>query len=59
LISASVLDTRRPRRPRASPAEGWAMTFGIAYVKFLSAMLRNSIEKSSMSEANSFVRCVR
>jgi hypothetical protein len=29
LISASVLDVRRPRRPRPSFAEGCAMTFGM------------------------------
>jgi hypothetical protein len=42
---------RRPRRPRHSFADGCAITFGMAYVKFLSAMFRNSREKSSISAA--------
>ena len=62
LISASVGLTRRPRwcRPPAFGAE--AMTFGMGlsvYVKFRSAIFRNSSAKSSIVAENSFTRCVK
>ena len=58
LISASVEDTRRPRARWPPPDEDAGRTFGtgaLGYVKLRSAMLRNSREKSSISEANAFV----
>ena len=56
LISASDVDDAAAAAGRARrAAAGAARAFGI-YVKFLSQMFRNSIAKSSISEANSFTR---
>jgi hypothetical protein len=67
LISESDVVIRRPRLPRPrrrSPsAASSALVAGPRhpysghYVKFLSAMFRNSIEKSSIDEAKFFTRC--
>ena len=68
LISERVVETRRPRRPRPTTS-GIGITFGMAiivaagpgapYVKFLSAMLRNSSAKSSISDAYVFTLVVK
>lgn len=58
LISASVVDTRRPRARWPPPDEDAGRTFGtggLSYVKLRSAMFRNSREKSSISDASAFV----
>ena len=60
LISASVVDTRRPRARWPPPDEEAGRTFGTwFYVKLRSAMLRNSREKSSISAASAFVVLVK
>ena len=58
LISLSELATRRPRPARAVDPPG-PDSCSFTYVKFLSAMFRNSIAKSSMPDANTFTRWVR
>ena len=58
LISARVVDTRRPRARWPPPDEDAGRTFGtgnLGYVKLRSAMFRNSSEKSSISDASAFV----
>ena len=55
LISASEVATRRPRPARPDAASGGSLDFR-HQVKFRSAMFRNSIAKSSISDANSLTR---
>lgn len=61
LISASVVDTRRPRARWPPPDEDAGRTFGTDpfYVKLRSAMFRNSREKSSISDASALVVLVK
>ena len=59
LISDKVVETRRPRAPRAPVGAELGRVLGTgatpSYVKFRSEMFRNSSEKSSISEASAFV----
>ncbi len=62
LISASDVDTRiaRARRPPDRLGGCWiGSSFGMVHVKFRSAIVRNSSEKSSISFANAFTWLVR
>ena len=62
LISASVVDMRRPRARWPPPDDDAGRTFGtgsLVYVKLRSAMFRNSREKSSISDASALVVLVK